>query len=378
MSDRIYVRTNGKMEELEEQPFSDEQEDVLQKLIAEHPDLLSGSQIRPDDPLRWILITREQGIPEELGAGNRWSVDHLLIDQEARPTLVETKLRKNPEIRRTVVGQLLEYAAHARRSWDADDLRRTFEAQQGWEGLLRSLLGEEEPGADEFWRKVKTNLRASNLRLLFVADEIPDSLARIVEFLNEQMRDVDVLAVEVKRYVGGSRETFVPRVIGRSAKPRASNAGTSTTLADIIAAFPEGAVRDAARQLMDRAKAAGASFEPGSLGTSIRLPKGASRLLDRPITLAWVYPQEIGNRIGFRGTKHFTFGVEKSILDSEPHTELHDALRAYLAQFEANAYARDLDSPTLSAWWVAPEDTAANIGVLCERLERVLAELRTL
>ena len=52
------------------------------------------------------------------------------------------------------------------------------------------------------------------------------------------MRDVDVLAVEIKRYVGGDRETFVPRVIGRSVKPRA--AGTSPTLDGIVARLPEG------------------------------------------------------------------------------------------------------------------------------------------
>ncbi len=89
--------------------------------------------------------------------------------------------------------QLLEYAAHALRSWDADDLRRTFEAQPDSDDTLRALLQSDgEPDADD--------LRASNLRLLFVADTIPGPLAQVVEFLNEQMRDVDVLAVEIKRY----------------------------------------------------------------------------------------------------------------------------------------------------------------------------------
>ena len=270
MSDRnIYTRANGRMEELREQSFGNDPESVLQKLIAQHPDLLSGEQLSPEIPLRWILITREQGIAEGAGAGNRWSVAHLLIDQDARPTLVEVKLRRNPEIRRAVVGQLLEYAAHARRSWGADDLRRTFEAQPDWEDTLRALLeGGDEPDPDEFWRSVKTNLRASSLRLLFVADTIPGPLAQVVAFLNEQMRDVDALAVEIKRYVGGGRETFVPRVIGRSVTPR--SAGTGPTLDGIVARFPGGPVRSAAQRLIDRARAAGATFEPGSHGFSIR------------------------------------------------------------------------------------------------------------
>lgn len=199
--DHIYVRANGRMEKLEERRFGSE--DAIQRLIAEHPDLIGGGRIRPDDPRRWILVTREQGVAEESGAGDRWAVDHLLIDQDAVPTLVEVKRGSNSQVRREVVGQLLEYAAHARRSWDADNLRRAFEERSADpDAELAALLDEDEPDPDGFWRRVETNLRASNLRLLFVADRIPGELARVVEFLNEQMHDVEVLAVEVKRYAG--------------------------------------------------------------------------------------------------------------------------------------------------------------------------------
>ena len=63
MSDRIYTRANGRMEELREQSFGNDPESVLQKLIAQHPDLLSGEQLSPENPLRWILITREPAAP---------------------------------------------------------------------------------------------------------------------------------------------------------------------------------------------------------------------------------------------------------------------------------------------------------------------------
>ena len=119
-----------------------------------------------------------------------------------------------------------------------------------------------------------------------MADTIPGPLAQVVEFLNEQMRDVDVLAVEIKRYVGGGRETFVPRVIGRSVTPR--SAGTGPTLDGIVARFPGGPVRSAAQHLIDRARAAGATFEPGSRGFSIR---GTCALWPQPVTVAWVYPR---------------------------------------------------------------------------------------
>ena len=63
MAERIYIRAErGRLEPLEEKPFSTE--DELQALIAEYPELLDGEQIRPGDPRRWILISREKGIAE--------------------------------------------------------------------------------------------------------------------------------------------------------------------------------------------------------------------------------------------------------------------------------------------------------------------------
>ena len=146
-------------------------------------------------------------------------------NQDAVPTLVEVKRGSNPEIRRTIVGQMLEYAAHAARTWTADTLRHAFEESVDARGLdpseeLGKLLapdGEEEPDADGFWERVATNLAAARLRLLFVADDIPDPLERVVEFLNAQMARIEVLAVEIKQFKGDSRQTLVPRVIGRTA-----------------------------------------------------------------------------------------------------------------------------------------------------------------
>ena len=52
----------------------------LQELIAEHPELIDGEQIRPDDARRWILIAREKGIAGTSDTGVRWWLDHLIID----------------------------------------------------------------------------------------------------------------------------------------------------------------------------------------------------------------------------------------------------------------------------------------------------------
>ena len=128
MPERIYTSAgNGKLKALVETRFPTE--DELQALIAEHSEVLDGEQIRPTDARRWILVTREKGIAASAGEGARWSVDHLIIDQDAVPTLAEVKRGSSPEIRRSIVGQLLEYAVHASETWTGQELREAFERQ---------------------------------------------------------------------------------------------------------------------------------------------------------------------------------------------------------------------------------------------------------
>jgi hypothetical protein len=83
-----------------------------------------------------------------------------------------------------------------------------------------------DPGAlaDDFWQRVGTNLRDGQIRLVFVADEIPASLQRLVEFLNEQMPRVEVLALEIRRYQarGDSAAALVPRLVGQTARAQAA------------------------------------------------------------------------------------------------------------------------------------------------------------
>ena len=76
------------------------------------------------DPSRAI---EPDEVPRVAGGGALWSVDHLTGDQDAVPTLVEVKRGSNPEVRRTIVGQMLEYAAHAAETWTVEELREAFE-----------------------------------------------------------------------------------------------------------------------------------------------------------------------------------------------------------------------------------------------------------
>jgi hypothetical protein len=220
MGGGIYlIQDDDRLVELMEQPY--DSEDQLQELLETYPNLLAGDEIDRGTTRRWLLISRDVTIPVEEDAGGRWSADHLFLDQDAIPTLVEVKRSQNAETRQKMVGQMLDYAANLTLYWPMESIIAHFESncreqgsdpEQVFETFLGSAANEE-----RFWQTVKTNIQARKIRLVFVADEIPASLRRMVEFLNEQTDPVEVWALEIKQYVGEEGlKTLVPRLIGKT------------------------------------------------------------------------------------------------------------------------------------------------------------------
>lgn len=227
MSGKIFVIQDNGLQSLTEQEF--DTEDDFQSLLEQYPDLIPGEQINETAPRRWLLVAREYGVPDEEGAADRWALDHLFLDQDAIPTLVEVKRRSDARLtgaRREVVGQMLDYAANAVVYWPVETIRARFESSCGVRGedadqVIENFIGSStaEDVVESFWNRVQTNLQAGRIRLVFVADHIPTELRRIVEFLNLHMNLVEVLAVEIRYFAGVDArgnvlKTLVPRVIG--------------------------------------------------------------------------------------------------------------------------------------------------------------------
>ena len=233
VSGGIYLlRGEDELVEMRQAPY--EAEDVLQALIAKFPSLLAGDQYGGGSPRRWLLIAREAALPDDEDAGGRWSVDHLFLDQDAVPTLVEVKRSSDTRIRREVVGQMLDYAANGVVYWPLEQLRELFARQCERDGRDAEAVVAEVAGDDadveEFWQRAGENLRAGKVRMVFVSDEIPRELRRVVEFLNGQMNPAEVIAIEVKQYLGLDHlKTLVPRVIGQTADVEARKGRRSTT-----------------------------------------------------------------------------------------------------------------------------------------------------
>ena len=220
MSNKIYLLDDvGGMKEMNDAPY--ETESILQELVALHPELLAGDQIVPDRPRKWLLVSREMSVGDDETNQSRWSLDHLFLDQDAVPTLVEVKRSTDTRIRREVVGQMLDYAANAVVYWPIESLIASYEATckelrvDPAEQINMACGGISEV---DFWGKAKTNLQAGKIRLIFLADKVPKELRRIVEFLNEQMDPAEVFAVEVGRYRdhGGQHSAVVPVLLGNT------------------------------------------------------------------------------------------------------------------------------------------------------------------
>ncbi len=372
MAERIYVMNEQRtLQPLREESFSTE--DILQKLLAEHPELLDGEQIKPEDPRRWILINREMGISETPDASPSWALDHLLIDQDAMPTLVEVKRGKNREVRRAIVGQLLEYAAHAADNWTVDELRHTFEVRHGEDAdtVLHDLL-QSDSDTDTFWDLVAKNLAAKRLRLLFVSDHIPDPLIRIVEFLNGQMPDIEVLAVEIKQFRGESLRTLVPKVIGRTASVPTRGARRRrkmSSLSEFYDRFDDPEARRAAERLITVAQEEDADISLHEQAVVIGM---RCSLQKTPCNVAWLYSTTEGTYwYGFTG---FTFRCGQADL------ALSDKARIWFdeweKQFDQDSFTREIGS-SLPAWTIDPVIAAKHIDILEERLRGALAMLRT-
>lgn len=203
-------------------PSEPKSEDFMQKLVASHPELIA------DQDGALLLIRREQPIPDREEGSGRWSLDHLFVTRSGVLVLVELKRAVDTRLRREVIGQMLDYAANGVAYWHGGRIAESFAATMAEHGRdpdveLATFLGGA-GDAQQFWEQVDANFAAGRIKMVFVADTIPRELARIVEFLNEQMK-ADVRAVELSWFESeGGMTALTPRVIGETERAQTEKA----------------------------------------------------------------------------------------------------------------------------------------------------------
>ncbi len=188
----------------------------LQQQLFNHPDLLPVDDI---DPVFGPLtpLCRELATPAGF-------VDNLYINGLGLLTLAECKLWRNPQARREVVGQILDYAAQLSR-WDYETLERAVGARLNRAGFsLYHFLREQgvKTGTEAtFIDNVSRNLRRGRFLLLIVGDGIREQVEAIGEFLQNQAHlNFSFALVEINVYqlpeALGASKLVAPRVLART------------------------------------------------------------------------------------------------------------------------------------------------------------------
>jgi len=201
-------------------------EEALQQFIEKFPKVIPGRQIDPEneDPPRFVLLRREMPV-------GGWSLDHLFVDQRGILTLVETKLFQNPESRREVIGQIIEYAANAYSYWGNGQAKQKAveywsKQQKDIDDILREEFNQND--MDSFWNNIEENLKDRRVRLIIATDELRPEVTRMIEYLNDEMKNTAILGLEIKFY--GSEDgslVMVPRIYGVSERKKESSSSAS-------------------------------------------------------------------------------------------------------------------------------------------------------
>ena len=243
----VLVR-NGKETPLRRVSFDERtfDERALQNLLFAHPTLIPVGDIEP-------LFAGLRPLARELPIGSGF-LDLIFMNEEGYLTLVETKLWRNPEARRTVVAQIIDYASHLS-TWTYDELRQAVLASRNNDAVTSSdpLVDLASDGGDdmderEFVDRMNRNLRLGRFVLLIVGDGIHEGVERMADFLNQTPQLQFTLGlVEMGLYALDDKaqpsDFFVqPRIIARTREVTRAVVEIKTTVQpEIIVSVPSAA-----------------------------------------------------------------------------------------------------------------------------------------
>jgi len=198
----------------------------LQDLLHRNPVLLAGEQINPAEPRRWLLIKREMSVPDPSTGSGRWAIDFLYVDQDATLTFVECKRHDDSRSRREVIAQVIDYVANSARLWTVEHLVQAANIQAlvdqtTLDAEVQRLGASDFPKAESLMTAAVKKLGDHDVRVVLFMEEAPPELKTMVEFLNEQMKSVEVLLVEVRMRSFAGSTAFSPMLWGYTEEVRA-------------------------------------------------------------------------------------------------------------------------------------------------------------
>ena len=222
MSDRIskqpvIINSNGDAVKLRRIPLTGGtfKEEWLQHMLEQTPSILPTAEIAPIfAPL--ICVAREVHVKTD--DNNSGRIDNLYISKDGYLVIVETKLWSNPESRREVVGQILDYAKEVR-EWDWTTLDNIYRAYHKTKrSLFDAIVAAGYKTADDqadFIDNVNSNIRIAQFLLMIVGDGIRSGVEKIAEYMNASSPDMmhRLALCELEVYdIGDGRRLVVPQL----------------------------------------------------------------------------------------------------------------------------------------------------------------------
>lgn len=187
----------------------------LQRLIHDHPTCLPISEIEPGlDP--FTAVCREMPTP-------RGPVDNLLMTGAGDICIVETKLFRNPEARRKVVAQALDYAtclfAMGYEAFEKAALSGSFAPRPKPSSLFAALPEAGKLDEAAFVDAVSRNLRRGRVLILLAGDGIRTEAESLLAGLHAHARFGFTLAMVelgVFRMPGSDAYLVCPRTLAKT------------------------------------------------------------------------------------------------------------------------------------------------------------------
>lgn len=218
---KIMVKTNEKekWQPIDEKGYVDEKE--LQEMLADSPGLIPVEELGGGRKSIKIAV-REAGLP---GSGH---TDLIGIDEDGNITIVETKLADNQEIKRKVIGQILEYAAYLwQKSYEEfDEIIHRKLNEYLLDRMQKEIKENDEWSAEEFRDAVEANLQNGTFTLFIVVDSINEELSRTIDYLrskNKNFSDFSLCALELKHFRERGVSVVLPKVYGVATRTSRGN-----------------------------------------------------------------------------------------------------------------------------------------------------------